>query len=528
MEAKTRPQNIREDFLRALVRRITAVLASISGRLHGYLPAVTSVAVAFLIHHGMVAVYGRRVPGIISIYVCAFLISAWCGYGPGILATLLITFGVPYQFRPNFTLDKLNLSNAVIYVLVSVAISAKAAGRRKVESLLKSMNAELDARVQEQTAALAEANTKLQNRLAELETLYGKLSVGLCFLDKNLQFVRVNDKFAAISGVPVDEHLNRELRDVMDEGLATILERLCARVLASDEPILDYEVTTADAAAGKARSWTVSCSSVPSPNGVLGIQLALQDITQRKQAEHDLSDANTELRRANEDLEQFAYSASHDLQEPIRTVAIYSQMLKRKFESKLGPEGNDYVAYTLGGALRMEQLVKDLLVYTQASAPSADPAEIVNATEAVRQALSNLDAAVRESGAQVEYDGLPSVCVRWTLMVQLLQNLISNSIKYRGPEPPHIIVTARANESNQYIFCVKDNGIGIDAKYQEQIFGIFKRLHTAADYPGTGIGLAICRRVVERHGGRIWVESRVGAGSTFCFTLPAASSEPSR
>jgi light-regulated signal transduction histidine kinase (bacteriophytochrome) len=200
-------------------------------------------------------------------------------------------------------------------------------------------------------------------------------------------------------------------------------------------------------------------------------------------------------------------------------------MLKKKFEGALGSDGNDYIAYTVSASLRLQQLVKDLLAYTQASAPASDAPPVAEANAAVQEALTNLRASIEETGAHVEHAHLPDVRVHRTQLVQLFQNLIGNAIKYRADRAPRIVIGARPDFGGRWIFSVRDNGIGIDARYQEQIFGIFKRLHAACEYSGTGIGLAICRRIVERHGGAIWVESTLGQGATFLFILPGSASD---
>jgi light-regulated signal transduction histidine kinase (bacteriophytochrome) len=243
------------------------------------------------------------------------------------------------------------------------------------------------------------------------------------------------------------------------------------------------------------------------------------DIATQQHTQEALERSNEELRRVNEDLNQFAYSASHDLQEPLRMVSIYSEMLRRKFERQLGPEGDEYIDYAVRGALRMEELVRDLLAYTQASNVAAEPSTLMDANEALDKALIGLQASLEESGAEVIRGVLPAVRMPEVHLAQLFQNLIGNALKYRGEESPRIEVTAERRE-RAWLFSVQDNGIGIDQKYREQIFGIFKRLHTADEYSGTGMGLAICQRIVERAGGRLWVESQLGEGSTFFFTLP--------
>jgi PAS domain S-box-containing protein len=228
---------------------------------------------------------------------------------------------------------------------------------------------------------------------------------------------------------------------------------------------------------------------------------------------------NEQLRRLNDDLNQFAYSASHDLREPLRMVAIYSQLLARKVAGTLDGEGEEFLEHILKGALRMEALVRDLLAFTQAADASDDVCEITDANNALRVALDNLATVIDETGAKIESSDLPRVKIQSVRLAQLLQNLIGNAVKYRRDAPVAIALSA-AREGDLWKFSVADNGIGIEEQYREQIFGVFKRLHTSDEYPGTGIGLAICQRIVQRAGGRIWVESEPGRGSTFHFTIP--------
>jgi light-regulated signal transduction histidine kinase (bacteriophytochrome) len=244
-----------------------------------------------------------------------------------------------------------------------------------------------------------------------------------------------------------------------------------------------------------------------------------RDITERMRQEQALREANEALTQSNADLQQFAYSASHDLQEPLRMVATYSEMLKKKFGDKLGPSGDEYISYAIQGALRMEQLLKDLRSYTQASTSGQEPTEDIDAGSILDKALANLTAAIKDSGASISHTALPAVRMHEFQLEQLFQNLIGNAIRYRGSDAPRIHVAA-ARQRDKWLFSVQDNGIGIDPQYKEQVFGIFKRLHSAAEYPGTGMGLAICQRIVQRAGGRIWVESELGRGSTFFFTIP--------
>ncbi len=232
--------------------------------------------------------------------------------------------------------------------------------------------------------------------------------------------------------------------------------------------------------------------------------------------------SNAELRRANSDLEQFAYSASHDLKEPLRMVSLFTQLLERKYAGKLDEQALDYISHAVQGAQRMELLMRDLLAYTTASSAADQPIETADASEILAQTLDTLGPALHESGAKIFHSELPNVRMQAGQLQQLFQNLIGNAIKYRSTASPQIQITAEPDD-DQWLFSVKDNGIGISTEYFEQIFGLFKRLHGKDEYEGTGLGLAICKKIVESAGGRIWVESELGNGSTFHFTLPRSS-----
>lgn len=236
----------------------------------------------------------------------------------------------------------------------------------------------------------------------------------------------------------------------------------------------------------------------------------------RERATHALE----ALRRANADLEQFAFSASHDLQEPLRMVATFSQLLQMKYAGKLDQQADTIIGHCVEGALRMNRMIRDLLEYTRAATVSDTPAEIVDLNVALEGALGNLSASIRESGALVTHDPLPATRAEPVHLQQIFQNLVSNAIKYRGRDAPRVHIGA-VRRDGFWEVSVRDNGIGIETRYQEQVFGLFKRLHSASRYSGTGLGLAICKKLVERYQGRIWVESKPGEGATFFFTLAA-------
>jgi len=247
---------------------------------------------------------------------------------------------------------------------------------------------------------------------------------------------------------------------------------------------------------------------------ILGI---VTDITERKQAEAKLEQTMAELERSNSELEQFASIASHDLQQPLRVVTGYLQRLSRRYKGKLDADADECIAYALDGANRMRTLINDLLEYSRVGSHSKN-FKPTDCEAVLSRTLTYLQLAIEESSAAVTHDPLPTVMGDDLQLCQVFQNLIGNAIKFCRVQPPHIHVSAEQN-GNYWVFSVCDNGIGIDPQYTDSIFEIFKRLHSSVEYPGTGIGLAICKKIVERHGGRIWVESEPGNGSTFYFTI---------
>ena len=234
------------------------------------------------------------------------------------------------------------------------------------------------------------------------------------------------------------------------------------------------------------------------------------DITERKQAELNLA-------RSNQELQQFAYIASHDLQEPLRMISSYLQLIELQYKGKLDAEADEFIGYAVDGAKRLQDMINALLAYSRIETRNR-PIEPVESEPLLSQALINLQVGIDESGAQVTHDPLPIITADGTQMVQVFQNLISNAIKFHGHDQPKVHISATQQRA-EWVFSVRDNGIGIEPQYMEQIFTIFKRLH-GREYPGTGIGLALCKRIVERHRGRIWVESDPGKGTTFYFTIP--------
>ena len=293
----------------------------------------------------------------------------------------------------------------------------------------------------------------------------------------------------------------------------------------------DAEVVRAD---GTRRWITARGKATPDAGGtVVELHGTVQDITERKRAEEEIRKLNeglearvrertAELARSNAELEQFAYVASHDLQEPLRMVVGYVQLLEKRLADKLDADTREFMSFAVDGALRMQRLIQDILVYSRVGT-RAQPLEPVDTAAALNETLALLASRMAETGAKVDAQSLPMVTADRVQLVQLFQNLIGNAIKFCTERAPRIRVEAR-REPNRWRFSVTDNGIGIAPEYRGRIFGIFQRLHTRPEFPGTGIGLAICKRIVERHGGEIGIDSAPGGGSVFWFTLPGEAS----
>jgi PAS domain S-box-containing protein len=259
--------------------------------------------------------------------------------------------------------------------------------------------------------------------------------------------------------------------------------------------------------------------------GMLAIAMVV-DISERKRTETELARVNAELRRSNSELAQFAYVASHDLQEPLRMVTGYLQLLERRYGPQLGPDAREFIEFAVQGAARMKSLIEDLLRLSRVGTQAIQFRE-VSANTLFETACANLQAAIEETGARVSAGPLPMLVADAGLLTQVFQNLVGNALKFHAPGVPPQVYVSAAEASDGWVFSVRDNGIGIEPQHRERIFRIFERLHSAGDYSGSGVGLAITQRIVERHGGRIWAESAPGQGSTFSFSVPACPAKES-
>ena len=264
----------------------------------------------------------------------------------------------------------------------------------------------------------------------------------------------------------------------------------------------------------------ISLSPLQSENGQL-VTAVVRDITERQQARKALEQHALDLERSNAELEQFAYVASHDLQEPLRMVASYAQLLSRRYRDQLDADADEFIDYIVDGATRMQNLINDLLTFSRIGSRGNEM--VPTDTNAVLQrVLNNLQLAIDDSHAKVTFEQLPEVKGDELQLIQLFQNLISNALKFHGEAAPVIHIGAK-HDAKEAVFSVADQGIGIEPQYSERIFLLFQRLHGKKEYPGTGIGLAICKKIVDRHGGKIWIESQPSKGTTFYFTLPIIS-----
>jgi PAS domain S-box-containing protein len=284
------------------------------------------------------------------------------------------------------------------------------------------------------------------------------------------------------------------------------------------EPFFDFEIerVTPD---GNSVWLSVTGEPVFEDGEFRGYRGVGTDITERKRGQAVLRAAYDELARSNSELQQFAYVASHDLQEPLRMIGSYTQLLERRYADKLDADAREFMGFIVDGATRMKQLIEDLLAYSRVGTRGKE-LRPVPAEGALERALVNLRASIDSTGAQVTHDALPEVVADDTQLIQLFQNLIGNAIKFKKQDEPIRVHVGVSDAGSEWRFSVSDNGIGIEPQYYQRIFMVFQRLHTRDEYPGTGIGLAICKKVVDRHRGRIWVESAPGQGSTFHFTLP--------
>jgi PAS domain S-box-containing protein len=333
------------------------------------------------------------------------------------------------------------------------------------------------------------------------------------------EIVLLNAQAEKQFGYSRDELLGQKVTRIIPQGFA---ERLIADARRSPKDALAQQIGTgiellALRKDGSEFPIEIMLSPLTSTEGML-VTAAIRDIGARKQAEVHLQEKIDELSRSNEELGHFADIASHDLQEQLRMVSSYTQLLALRYKGKLDADADEFIAFAVDGADRMQRLIQDLLAYSRVET-KGNELRHTSSEQALRHALTNLSSTIEDSGAVVTHDPLPGVRADEIQLMQLFQNLVANAIKYQKPGVPCVHISAARDAENKWMFSVKDNGLGMEPQYFERIFGMFQRLHKREEYSGTGIGLAICKKIVERHGGRISVDSRPGQGSTFRFAL---------
>src|SRR6202047_1374744 len=339
------------------------------------------------------------------------------------------------------------------------------------------------------------------------------------------EIVLLNVQVEKQFGYRRDELVGKKVKNIIPEGFA---ERLVSDGLRSAEDALAQQIGTGIELTGRRKDGSdfpieIMLSPLQSAEGIL-VTAAIRDITKRKRPEEHLVKTVGELKRSNDDLEHFAYVASHDLQEPLRMVASYTQLLAKRYKGRLDSDADEFIAYAVDGCHRMQGLIQDLLAYSRVGTNGKALREI-SGDDVLKEALTNLRTTIEASGTVVTHDSLPVITTDDAQLALVFQNLIGNAIKYRSAAVPHVHVSATKNGGQEWLFSVRDNGLGIDPQYFERIFILFQRLHGRNEFEGTGIGLAICKKILERLGGRIWVESQPGKGSTFHFALPEGNNK---
>lgn len=390
---------------------------------------------------------------------------------------------------------------------------------KQAQEKLRQANEELEQRVQLRTVQLEKANAALTETEARLRLFIENVPLAVAMFDREMRYLATSQRWQQDYRLGEQDMIGRSHYEVFPEiadRWKAIHQRCLAGVTAKFEE--NYFSCPNSPLIWERREiypWRDGAGEIG------GIVVFTENITQRKEAEEKLKAANAELARSNTELEQFAYVASHDLREPLRKIKSYTELLAEDYQSQLDTKADKYMAYITDGAERMQALIADLLTYSRVGKGELTK-EPVSLESVVNRILTDLSLAITENNARITFELLPTIDANFHQMVQLFQNLITNALKFRSVAPPEILIQAELKQG-QWLFSVKDNGIGIKPQYLERIFVIFQRLHSRDKYPGTGIGLAICRKIVERHGGQIWVDSEERIGTTFYFTFPCKS-----
>ena len=413
---------------------------------------------------------------------------------------------------PIIVLTDINDQEAAIEALKSGAQDSLVKGELDTDLLVRSLRFAIERKRAELEA--------LRKHEVKYRTIFENASEPIIYVDSDCIVIDANEKTESIFGYRPSEVVGHSILDLnlfWPDEMKRVVQLLTQARTGKFSQLEELHVRHKR---GHMVPVEVSTSPVEDDSGIHGFLTIVRDISERREAETRLARYTADLKRSNEELEQFAYVASHDLEEPLRMVRSYVQLLARRYEGKFDPEADEFIKFAVEGASHMQSLIDSLLTYSRVTTRGRE-FRPVDCEEVMVRTLAHLKAAIEKSKAVITYDALPRVSGDEVQLSQLFQNLISNAIKFHGEEPPNVHISAKKEDSH-WVFSVKDKGIGIEHKYAERIFIIFQRLHGQEEYPGSGIGLAVCRRIVERHGGRIWVESEPGHGSTFYFSLPAS------
>jgi PAS domain S-box-containing protein len=452
----------------------------------------------------------------------------WIAIFYGILAFFILNFDL--QTITLFELQELRYRFLVSFFVICLISIFLEHGFRHARQRLLNHQRNLEASENRYRQAYEQLIIQMQERkqaeeaLRESEDRYRDLversQYLICTHDLQGQILSVNQEGAKLLGYNKTDLLNKNARDLLvpkfRDEFATYLDTVQKYRVAKGL----MQIRAAD---GEYRIWeyhnTLRTEGVASPI----VRVIAHDVTERMGVERALREKTEELARSNEDLEQFAYVASHDLQEPLRTVTSYVQLLGKRYKGKLDADADEFIGFAVDGAVRMWNLVNDLLTYSRVRM-GGNESEPTDSDGIVAQSVNDLKVVIEENEALVTHDPLPMVMADRSQLGQLFRNLIGNAIKFRSSEPPRVHISA-SRTGNGWTFSVSDNGIGIAPEYSERIFVLFQRLHSREEYAGTGIGLSVCKKIVERLGGRIWVQSEVGKGAVFYFILPAVKTE---
>jgi PAS domain S-box-containing protein len=482
-----------------------------------YLLAIVSVAAAA----ALTTLFRSYMQGtLMPLFFGAVMFAAYSGgFWPGILATILSALAMDQMIVSSEFFGLGELLGLVLFIATSVATSSLNALRKYTHDVLRRQQLELELRVTDRTRELVEINRRLQEEISDrrrvqstlleseerFRSMFEQAPIAYHEIDRQGLIRRVNRAECELLEMTAEELLGQAVWDLISPEQR---EMSRAEVLRKTEGGKMTEAFTREYITKSGRHLLVEIheKSITDPSGtVTGIRSALLDITAKVRAEEHIRRLNTELehrvqartaelQRSNDALQQFAYSASHDLQEPLRMVASYTRLLERRYKQFFDEDGLEYLHYVVDGAERMSRLIRDLLAFSRAGNVSPDPPEEIEMDEVLQAAVSNLQTAIEETHASIEAASLPRIRCRRAGLAQVLQNLLSNSMKYRSEHAPHISIS-QSETVNEWVFCVNDNGVGFDQSHAERVFGVFQRLH-GRSYPGTGIGLAICKRII--------------------------------